>query len=95
MADTANNTERVINVNEILHQLTNEGKTRNEIKEHYGLNHAEAKLLFGHPKLKGVKTKKSPRIIIVDEPIETEPENVTPINEPSVSNKHFFGQEIN
>lgn len=60
---------RTININKVVQMLTEEGKSRKEIQEYYGLNGAEAKILFSHEKVKGVKTKKKPNIFIVDEPL--------------------------
>jgi len=46
-----------IKISDILAMLQN-GKTRNDIAEHYGINMTEMKEIFKHPQLKGKKTKK-------------------------------------
>ena len=56
----------VIGVIQTLELLDN-GFTREDIGEHYGITQAEVKELFMHPKLKGKKTKKKPRFVIVDD----------------------------
>ena len=74
--DNTNNSDRnPININLVVQMLTEEGKSRREIQEFYGLNGAEAKILFTHDKVKGLKTKRKPNIVIVDEPLvePTEP----------------------
>ena len=64
------NTDRSpININLVVKMLTEEGKSRKDIQTHYGLSGAEAKILFAHEKVKGLKTKKIVNLIIVDEPL--------------------------
>lgn len=46
-----------INPTDVLNMLA-EGKTREEIRIHYGLNKKQLKALFLHSRLKGKKTKK-------------------------------------
>ena len=38
-------------------EMLNQGKTRDQIAEHYGISKADCKRLFLHPSLKGLKTK--------------------------------------
>ena len=48
-----------IRVNDVK-QMLNNGKTREQIAEHYGIPMAAAKkTIFAHPEIKGLKTKKS------------------------------------
>jgi hypothetical protein len=55
-----------ITVSSVLGMLK-EGKTREEIRQHYGLSKTELKALFQHPKLKGRKTHKAPSFTLVDD----------------------------
>ena len=45
-----------------------DGKTRDEIGSHYGLNGVETKRLFSHPELKGRRTHKAPTFDLVSRP---------------------------
>lgn len=64
-----------IRVTDVLAMLK-DGKTREEIGEHYGLNKADTKALFSIPQLKGKRTRKQrPFQIILDEADEVETKN--------------------
>lgn len=71
--------KKVITVQEVLSMLEN-GKSREEIREHFELNKTELKQLFEHPKLKGKKTKKAPSFIVIDEDDTTIESEEDPIN---------------
>lgn len=63
-----------IDIDDVLRMLINEGKTRDEIGEHYSLNKANQTALFRHDRLKGVKTKGNPAKLwftIVDKGADT------------------------
>lgn len=47
--------------------MLNAGKSRKEIKEHYGLSHASMLRLFQDPRLKGLKTKKQTPFELLDD----------------------------
>lgn len=65
--DNNPNTEKIeIRISDVIMMLE-EGKTREQIGEHYGLNKAETTLLFKHEKLKGRRPKKTPSFTIVDD----------------------------
>ena len=53
-----------IKISDVLGMLNN-GNTRKEIQEHYGLNGVEVKTLFSHPELKGKKTKKKKELSFI------------------------------
>lgn len=55
-----------IKVSDVLAML-NDGKTRDDIANHYGITKPDCKRLFEHPSLKGKKTKKKPGFILVDD----------------------------
>lgn len=44
-----------------------DGKTREEIREHYGLSKSDMKRVFEHPDLKGRKTKKAPGFVFEED----------------------------
>lgn len=58
-----------ITTGEVL-ELLELGKTREEIKDHYGISNSDIKKLFKHPKLKGRKTKKAPGFELEDDIVE-------------------------
>jgi len=47
--------------------LLEQGKSREEIAEHYGITMADCKRLFENPKLKGKKAKKQPAFTLIDD----------------------------
>ena len=57
-----------IKISDVLGMLQ-DGKTRKDIGEHYGLSGTDTKRLFQHPALKGRKTIKTKEVpfVIVDE----------------------------
>lgn len=55
-----------IKVSEVL-ELLEQGKSRKEIGEYFGLNGVEVKTLFQHPELKGKKAKKQMPFVIIDD----------------------------
>lgn len=55
--------KRKVNISEIQRMLK-EGKTRKDIGDYFGLNGTETKILFSHPKLKGLKTIKKKELPI-------------------------------
>lgn len=85
------NEKKQISLSHVLDMLEN-GHTREEIGEHYGLNSTELKVLFKHEKLKGKRTKKKkpkPSFDIVDD-LNEEEQSVADIAEdaPSSSDEH-------
>ncbi len=79
-----------ITISGVLEDLNN-GLTREDIQEKYGLNGVELKEVFQHPKLKGKKTKKPRGFILIDDTEEVEStdsaapilEEVSPVMEES------------
>lgn len=69
-----------IKVTDVLSMLQ-EGKTREDIRVHYGINKTELKALFQHPELKGRKTIKPKELsfVIVDDIKETSGEDVAEV----------------
>lgn len=58
-----------ITTTEVL-ELLDLGKTREEIRDYYGLSNPDLKRLFKHPRLKGRKTKKAPGFDLEDDIVE-------------------------
>ena len=54
-----------INPKDVLALLA-DGKTREEVREHYGISKGDLKKVFQHPDLKGRKTKKAPGFVFED-----------------------------
>jgi hypothetical protein len=63
-------TQKTVKTSEVLAMLQ-DGKERKEIKAHFGLSHAEMKILFNAPSLKGVKTNRVAKGFTVDDDVET------------------------
>jgi hypothetical protein len=87
---------RVFTVSQILKELTS-GLDRTAIRKKYGWTTAEAKLVFGHPKLKSVRVKRSQliKISLVDdttEQIREEEEATT--NDPHAEDRENTQTEI-
>lgn len=69
MSEETNTQEREvvrITISGVLEDLNN-GLTREDIQEKYGLNGVELKEVFQHPKLKGKKTKKPRGFVLIDD----------------------------
>jgi hypothetical protein len=73
--------------------MMEEGKTRKQIGDHYGLNQPQTKALFDHPKLKGKKTTKqaSNAFNIVDEGGDDIPTYVPPVKKEKKDNAEAAG----
>ena len=63
-------------------RMLNEGKDRNAIAQHYGLNFTNKIALFKHPELKGLKVKRAfnPAFEVVED-IPTIPAQPVPVEE--------------
>lgn len=72
-----------IRISDVLRMLQEEGKTRPEIGEHYGLNGVQLKKLFQHEELKGKKTRKAPEeaFVIINDVSGDETPEETPDTE--------------
>ena len=66
----------IVRISDVLDLLDN-GKSREQIAEHYGLTMADVRRLFKHEKLKGKKAKKQGMFELVDDiPAEGEVEEI-------------------
>ena len=69
--------------------LLEEGKTRREIGEHFGLSQSDVKRIFQHEKLKGRKPHKVPTFELVD---DTEGiDDVAPAMEETTEDAQYAG----
>jgi len=62
--------EKTIKISTIL-ELSEQGKTKEEIRVHFGLTKSEINKMFQHPKLKGLKPKKGVSFTLVDDTEES------------------------
>jgi hypothetical protein len=62
-------TPQVLTISQLISHIKEEGMTRDEIRKKYGMTVAEAKEIFSHPKLKGIRIRKQKvtRIQLVDD----------------------------
>lgn len=67
-------TPQVLTVSQLVSHIKDDGMSRDEIRKKYGLTIAEAKEIFSHPKLKGIRVKKQRvmRIQLVDDTVSTQ-----------------------
>jgi len=69
-------TPQVLTISQLVSHIKDDGMSRDEIRKKYGLTIAEAKEIFSHPKLKGIRVKKQRvmRIQLID---DTAPRQMT------------------
>ena len=67
-------TPQVLTISSLIAHIKEDGMSRDEIRKKYGLTIAEAKEIFSHPKLKGIRVKKQRvmRIQLVDDTVPTQ-----------------------
>lgn len=88
-------TPRTLTVSQLLEDLNN-GIDRKDIRKKYGLTQAEAKTIFSHPKLQGIRVKRAKvtRIQLVDDTDMTNP-NQTSIPVPETTKLDELKTESN
>ena len=66
---TQEETPQVLTITQLTSHIKDDGMSREEIRKKYGMTIAEAKEIFSHPKLKGIRIKKQKvtRIQLVDD----------------------------
>ena len=66
---TQEETPQVLTISALISHIKDDGMSRDEIRKKYGMTIAEAKQIFSHPKLKGIRVKKQRvmRIQLVDD----------------------------
>jgi len=69
-------TPQTLTISQLVAHIKEDGMSRDEIRKMYGMTIAEAKEIFSHPKLKGIRIKKQRvmRIQLVD---DTAPQQMT------------------
>lgn len=69
-------TPQVLTISSLIAHIKEDGMSRDEIRKKYGLTIAEAKEIFSHPKLKGIRVKRQRvmRIQLID---DTAPQQMT------------------
>ena len=69
-------TPQVLTISQLVSHIKDDGMSRDEIRKKYGLTLAEAKEIFTHPKLKGIRVKRQRvmRIQLID---DTAPQQMT------------------
>ena len=66
---TQEETPQVLTISTLISHIKDDGMSRDEIRKKYGMTIAEAKEIFSHPKLKGIRVKRQRvmRIQLVDD----------------------------
>ena len=66
---TQEETPQVLTISSLISHIKDDGMSRDDIRKKYGMTIAEAKEIFSHPKLKGIRVKKQRvmRIQLVDD----------------------------
>ncbi len=64
----------MLTISQLVSHIKDDGMSRDEIRKKYGLTIAEAKQIFSHPKLKGIRVKKQRvmRIQLIDDTAPTQ-----------------------
>lgn len=80
---TQEETPQQLTISQLIKHLKEDGMTRDDIRKKYGLTIAEAKDIFSHPKLKGlrVKTYKTIRVTLIDDTQDETEDNQTEIQD--------------
>jgi hypothetical protein len=80
---TQEETPQQLTISQLIKHLKEDGMTRDEIRKKYGLTIAEAKDIFSHPKLKGlrVKTYKTIRVTLIDDTQDETEDNQSEIQD--------------
>ena len=79
-------TPQVLTISSLISHIKDDGMSRDDIRKKYGMTIAEAKEIFSHPKLKGIRVKKQRvmRIQLVDDTSNANPNQTSiPMPEPT------------
>jgi len=62
-------TPQVLTISQLVSHIKDDGMSRDDIRKKYGMTIAEAKEIFSHPKIKGIRVKKQRvmRIQLIDD----------------------------
>tara|TARA_B100001057_G_scaffold414735_1_gene431930 strand:+ start:4560 stop:4943 length:384 start_codon:yes stop_codon:yes gene_type:complete len=83
---TQEETPQVLTISSLISHIKDDGMSRDDIRKKYGMTIAEAKEIFSHPKLKGIRVKKQRvmRIQLVDDTSSNNPNQTSiPMPEPT------------
>lgn len=74
---TQEETPQELTISQLIKHLKEDGMSRDDIRKKYGLTIAEAKDIFSHPKLKGLRVKryKTIRVTLIDDTQDTKDPN--------------------
>ena len=76
---TQEETPTQLKISDIIKHIKDDGMSRDDIRKKYGMTIAEAKVIFAHPKIKGIRVKRQRvmRIQLIDDTVETPAQQVT------------------
>ena len=74
---TPEETPQQLTITQLIKHLKEDGMSRDDIRKKYGLTIAEAKDIFSHPTLKGLRVKryKTIRVTLIDDTQDTKDPN--------------------
>ena len=80
---TPEETPQQLTISQLIKHLKQDGMTRDDIRKKYGLTIAEAKDIFSHPKLKGLRVKryKTVRVMLIDDTQDPNTDNQSEIQD--------------
>lgn len=90
---TQEETPQVLTISQLKSHIKDDGMSRDEIRKKYGMTIAEAKQIFSHPKLKGIRVKKQRvmRIQLVDDTATNQvtlEQNIADVTDPHTDNQN-------
>ena len=72
-------TPQVLTISSLISHIKDDGMSRDDIRKKYGMTIAEAKEIFSHPKLKGIRVRRQKvmRIQLVDDTVNLPAQQIT------------------
>tara|TARA_Y100000816_G_scaffold15065_1_gene9908 strand:- start:1339 stop:1674 length:336 start_codon:yes stop_codon:yes gene_type:complete len=72
-------TPQVLTISSLISHIKDDGMSRDDIRKKYGMTIAEAKEIFSHPKLKGIRVRRQKvmRIQLVDDTANLPAQQIT------------------
>ena len=72
-------TPQVLTISSLISHIKDDGMSRDDIRKKYGMTIAEAKEIFSHPKLKGIRVRRQKvmRIQLVDDTVNLPAKQIT------------------
>ena len=89
-------TPQVLTISQLVAHIKEDGMSRDEIRKMYNLTIAEAKEIFSHPKLKGIRIKKQKvvRVQLIDD-TAVAPESQITLMDQIAADPHTDNQDEN